>query len=494
MNILWQAQEGPQAALMECPVFEIFYGGARGGGKTDGVLGKWLQHTDRWGADANGIIVRRKLTQLEEMIKRAKQLYKPLGADWKEQKSTFTFPNGSELKFRYLERDSDAEEYQGHAYTYLGCEELTNFSSPTPIDKMRATLRSAKGVVCQMISTGNPGGVGHTWVKKRYIDPAPKGFKVLKERFVNPWTNEEILMERVFIPSKLTDNPLLLYNDPMYVARLQQQGSKALVKAWLEGLWDIAEGAFFDNFNPQIHVVPIDLKFRVPPDAVRFRAFDWGSAKPFSCGWYAVSDGTWGLPPKALLKYREWYGMKEDQYNVGLKLTAEQVAVEIARKELAAQETITYGVADPAIMVRDGGPSISERMWLSARIGWKAGDRKRKVGWDQLRQYLDGELGEDLKPTGVPLLYFTEDCEHTIRTLPAVPHDETDPEDVDTDSEDHAADETRYATMSRPFLRRKQDNPANVLQFPKAPNEYTIRELMRVNSARRRALRGEDKF
>lgn len=476
-EVIWRPQPGPQTDFLECPVAEIFFGGARGGGKTDSVLGKWLQHCNRWGARAKGIIVRRRLKQLEDMIARAKTIFTPLGSQWNDQKATFIMPNGAVLRFRYLERDSDAEEYIGHSYTFLGIEEIPNFPSPEPINKLRATLRSGEGVVPQMVATGNPGGPGHNWVKARYIDPAPRGYKILKESFKNPFTSEIMEIERVFIPSKLTDNKILMTSDPFYVARLQQQGSVQLVKAWLEGNWDVVIGSFFDCFDLRRHVLPISVLESIPFTAKRFRAFDWGSSKPFSVGWYALSDGEWGIPPNALVKYREWYGCNGP--NVGLKMTAESIAEGILDREQGEQ--IAYGVADPALFVEDGGPSKAARM-ASKKVTFLKADNRRITGWDQLRQLLLGEKG-------VPMLYFLECCEHTIRTLPTQQHDETEPEDIDTDGEDHAADETRYAAMSRPLL--KKIRPTGGRMFPKAPGEMTFNDCVAMLSAKRRAAMAE---
>ena len=480
LQSIWEPQPGPQTDLITCPVFEVCYGGARGGGKTEGAIGDWLEHWGTYGNAANGIFFRRTTKQLEEVIARTKQIYPFIGAKFREQKGEWEFPDGARQKFRYLERDSDADEYQGHSYTWAGVEEATNFPSPTPIDKIRATLRSAQGAKVRMVLTCNPGGPGHSWVKARYIAPCRTGYKVLRERFKNPFTGEEVELERVFIPSKLSDNPKLLRNDPLYVARLQQQGSEALVKAWLEGDWDIVLGAFFDCFSSALHVLPADWALRIPKGALRFRSFDWGSAKPFCVGWYAMSDGTWGLPRGALLKYREWYGTN-GQPNVGLKMDAEPVAQGIIEREKLHDDwgKVRYGVADPAAFRRDGGPSIMERM-MAKGLSFRPGDNRRKSGWDQLRRYLTGDAG-------VPLLYFTENCEDTIRTLPALPHDEHDPEDVDTSSEDHAGDETRYAVMSRPHLA-KEEEP----QEATTPPPGTFGHMVREHFKRMRKLRAEE--
>lgn len=503
VQVIWQPQDGPQTSLISCPVFEVFFGGARGGGKTEGSIGDWFQHSSEYGDKAVGIFVRRKLIQLEEVIARFKLVSQPLGFKYREQPHEFTAPNGARLKFRYLERDADADEYQGHSYTRVYVEEATNFPAVGPIDKLRATLRSPTGVPVGMRLTGNPGGPGHQWVKARYIEasrrlpdqhgnlnrkidlkrPGP----IQREYFKNPFDAAAPLMEleRVFIPSKLSDNKKLMEHDPLYVARLQQQGSAMLVKAWLEGDWDIVLGAFFDCWGPQHVLATHEWLHRIPLHAPRFRAFDWGSAKPFSCGWYAISDGTWGLPKGALLKYREWYGCAGEP-NTGLKLDAEVVGEGIALREEGEQ--IKYGVADPQIFVRDGGPSIGERMNKRLKQGhFRAGDRKRIVGWDLLRHRLQGEFDAALG-THLPMLYFLDCCDDSIRTIPVLPHDEHNAEDVDTDAEDHAGDETRYACMSRPWLPKNA--PAATPVYPKA-GPISLGQMTKDHLAKAAARREE---
>ena len=459
-------------ALLTCSVFEVFYGGARGGGKTESSIGDWLQHSSLYGEGAIGIFFRRKLVQLAEVIARTKQLFPKLGAKYNEQQKTWTMANGARLKFAYLEKDADAEEYQGHSYTRVYVEEVTNFPSPGPIDKLRATLRSGVGVPCGMRLTGNPGGAGHNWVKKRYIDPNPRGYQIITEEceVEIDGVKSTVSLDRVFIPSKISDNQLLMRNDPTYILRLRQSGSEALVRAWLEGDWNIIDGAFFDEFSEEAHVLPTEefLALRNPA-MLFFRAFDWGSAKPFSVGWYAVLDkeytlGDRILPRGAMVKYREWYGASG--VNKGLKMTADLVAAGIVEREKG--ERIRYGVADPAIFIRDGGPSIGETMAIH-RCSWRRADNKRKVGWEQLRQRLTGQAG-------VPMIYFCDCCEDTIRTLPVLQHDDTDAEDLDTEAEDHAADETRYAVMSRPWVSRIA--AAQAPRLPKLPAEMTITELI----------------
>jgi hypothetical protein len=483
-TIIWQPQPGPQTALIQCPVFEVFYGGARGGGKTESSIGDWLEHSSRYGENAIGIFFRRKLVQLAEVIARTKQLFPKLGAKYNEQQKTWTMANGARLKFAYLEKDSDAEEYQGHSYTRVYVEEVTNFPSSGPIDKLRATLRSGAGVPVGMRLTGNPGGAGHNWVKKRYIDPNPKGFQIIEEKLLI--MGKEVSLSRVFIPSKISDNHLLMENDPTYVLRLYQSGSKALVKAWLEGDWNIIDGAFFDNWDTTQIVKPLDILSDIPKHTLRFRSFDWGSAKPFSVGWWAVSDGTWGLPDGALLRYREWYGASGP--NKGLKMTADMVAKGILERE--RNEHMAYGVADPSIFIRNGGPSIAESMLVLGCM-WKKADNKREAGWQQMRMLLGNTpIYPGASEMTDPMLFVCENCEDSIRTIPTLQHDEDNSEDLDTEAEDHAADDWRYGVMSRPWIRRAPVGSPG-LSLPKLPSEQTFNDLLA--KVRQKRLRNENR-
>jgi hypothetical protein len=411
------------------------------------MLGEFINHADRYGENAIGLMLRRERTQLVETIERSRAIYTKLGAKFHEQDKMWRFPNGARLRFAYLERDADAEAYQGHSYTRVYIEELTNFPDPKPVMKLMATLRSGAGVPCGFRATANPGGPGHTWVKARYIDPDPRGWVRIKDQASG--------LERIFIPSRVTDNRHL---DEGYVARLRASGSEALVKAWLDGDWSVIEGAFFDNFSTARHVIE---PFQLPDDWLRFRSGDWGSARPFSIGWWAVvgDDTSLGggrvLPRGAMVRYREWYGASAP--NVGLRLTAEEVAEGIKDRERG--DKISYGVLDPAAFAVDGGPSIAERM-MRAGVAWRPADNKRVAklgalsGWDQMRQRLKGDHD------GRPMLFVFDTCKDFIRTVPSLQHDPDHPEDLDTDGEDHVADEARYGCMSRPWVpRRPEEKP-----------------------------------
>jgi hypothetical protein len=404
------------------------------------MLGDWCAHSGRFGANAAGLMVRRSRTELYDTIERSKALFPKLGATFNETEKVWRFTNGARLRFAYLENDSDAESYQGHAYTRVYVEEIGNFPNPAPIMKLMATLRSSAGVPVGLRATGNPGGPGHQWVKARYVDPAPLGYKII--------TDEDTGLERVYIPARVSDNLALLENDPGYVARLRASGSPELVRAWLEGDWSVVTGAFFPEFSLSRHVVaPLEL----PKHWVRYRSMDWGSARPFSVGWWAVSDGEMDQFPRgAIIRYREWYGMEPRRPNVGLKLTAEAVADGILERQ-AEGEKIDMMVIDPAAFASDGGPSIAERLagrkvFAQRADNSRVGQRGAMGGWDLVRARL---IGEDDRP----MMYLFSTCVDTIRTFPAAQHDDKRPEDLDTDSEDHALDDVRYACSARPWVR-----------------------------------------
>jgi len=469
--VRWAPQPGPQTdAITANWCEELFYGGAAGGGKTDFLLGDYLQDVEHFGAAWQGILFRRSMPELEEIIGRSQELFPQTGAVWREQNKRWHWPNGAKLRLRYLEADRDATRYQGGAYTWIGWDELGQHPTPFGYKYLRGRLRSAHPVSRKRIrSSANPGGVGHHWLKAKFVTPAPLGGVLLKD----PDTNGDVM----FIRAKLADNKILVANDPQYRERLKGMGSEALVKAWLDGNWDVIAGAFFAEFDVEKHVVPPQ---HLPEDWPRFRSMDWGSAKPFSVGWWALSDGSLpAFPRGALIRYREWYGVKTKENgtfepNVGIKLPAEDVGSGIAEREAA--ETINNGasVLDPSAFDNSGGPSYAERITNGggksdegvSRVAFRRADNKRvgklgaMGGWDQVRARLKGENGK-------PMIYFFETCTHAIRTLPALQHDELRPEDVDSEGEDHAPDEIRYACMSRPYLPKSMPKEEPV--FPGIP-------------------------
>jgi len=471
----WRPQRGPQKALIDCPYPEILFGGARGGGKTDGILGKYALKEKRWGPHFNAVFFRKEMPQQDDLIERAKQIYLPTGARYSEQKKQFAMPHGGRIRFRPMESIADAEKYQGQSLSDAAVEEAGNYPMSAPIDRLFGCLRSAHGVPVQLLLSANPGGPGHHWIKQRFIDPAPLGYKRLVRELPNGKEHHA-----VYIPSRIQDNAVLLAKDPDYVSRLYLVGSVELVRAWLEGDWNVIAGAFFPEFSLERHVC---APFAIPEHWSRIRMGDWGSARPFAILWGAISDGsTQFLPDRrpvprgTLVIYREWYGWN-GKANEGCHLTAQEVGQGI--KEREAGEKIADEVLDPAAFARDGGPSIAERM----NLGWRRADNSRVAkigaigGWDEVRQRL--------KATGIEGgqgLHIFSTCSHLIRTLPALQHDPLKAEDVDTNGEDHAPDALRYGCMSRPVVR---DKPAS--QPRRFEQDLTFNELLQRQTAKRRA-------
>jgi hypothetical protein len=343
-------------------------------------------------------------------------------------------------------------------------EELGNYKNVDPLLKLKGTLRSANGVPTAWTATGNPGGPGHSMVKARYIDPAPKGWQIISE--LDDLT--KTTSQRLFIPSRITDNKKILQNDPTYLARLAQSGSPELVKAWLNGSFDVIDGGYFPEFTALRHVI---RRFEPPKHWLRFRSYDDGSYYPFVCLWWTIASeeiklGDKVIPRGSMICYKEWYGGSKP--NVGLKLPAEDIGRGILERD--GKDKITYGVADPSAFKSDGGPSKMERMRIATggRVRFTHADNARTSrgdvpgGWDAVRGRLVGtpahSLASETTEVLLPTIYFMDTCIHTIRTLPTLVHDEVNPEDA-AGSDDHCSDAVRYGCMSRPWIPRGPEQP-----------------------------------
>lgn len=502
----WAPQPGPQDDLCCCPFPEVFFGGARGGGKTDGVLGKWALKERRYGAAFNAIMFRKTTVSAEDAVERSKEIYGPLGGKFNEQRLRWRMPNGGRVSFAYLESVEDANAYQGRNVTDGWVEEAGQFANSAPIDRLFGVLRSSHGVPVQLVLTANPGGAGQHWLRERYkLHPFPRRPMVLS-RDLPDGTQHRFAV----IPSRITDNKILLANDPGYKSRLYLVGSAQLVKAWLEGDWTAIEGAFFAEWSNEQHVIE---PFAIPLHWLRLRSGDWGSYSPFSIGWSAIASEDYRppgllrpIPRGALVRYREWYG------KVGGKLTAEQVGAGIVEREawdkltgFGDETKLSYGVLDPSAFAEDGGPSIAERIndkllaaHLAAferadnsRVTRQAGDREKAGpmgGWDVMRARLVGtadrlEDGSINWSTGRPMIYFFSTCKDSVRTIPVLQHDPVRAEDIDTDAEDHAADDVRYSCKSRPWIR-----PTNVIKPIRGADKMTFDEALKLAAPRGRAI------
>lgn len=473
-DVIWEPQPGPQTWAITCPVEDLFYGGARGGGKTDWIVNDWVQHQEQYGKHASGLLFRRTFEpEMKEIIKRTKELFPRLGASYTKGDKTWTFPNGSMLTLRHMEDESAADSYIGHQYTWIGFDQLERWTSPDPVDKIRGSMRSAHGIPCVFRATGNPGGVGHQWVKDRYIEPA-------RNRPLVPWYDQEKETWRVFIPSKLADNPKLLENDPNYIRRIKASGPKWLVDAWLDGNWDVVPGAYLEDiWDPQVHVVK---PFMPPSEWPRWRALDWGFARPFSVGWYTMDfDGR-------IFRYRELYGWS-GKPNKGTRQPAYKVAERIYAAEAAERAAGLSFVKNPADSEIWGGKGVViaaqeetiAKQFRDKKVEWvpaQKGPGSRILGAQEIVSRLYDET-----------FFVTRNCRHWIRTVPVMMPDEDNIEDVDTDQEDHAWDETRYSLRSRRIKAQKPTAPAGpkpgTFDHLIMMDELQKREEQRAKSLRR---------
>ena len=472
---LWSPNPGPQTSYVQGQaLWGIVFGGAAGGGKTAGSLGDFLYHRQMYPGKCHGAFFRKTLVDLQFVIRAALMIYPMSGATWYEQKKMFVWPEGDTIIFKNLETWKDVLSMMSSELTRIYFEELTHWADDVPFKALRSRLRSPHGVPCGWRATCNPGGPGHNWVKDYAIDPAPAGYQPIKDGSKT----------FTFIPSYVTDNP---YLGEDYIENLKTMGSDALVRKYLEGDWSAIEGAYFDNWRNDRHVC---RPFEIPSHWLRFRSLDWGSARPFSVGWWAVASDNTSigegivLPRGGLVRYREWYGAKSP--NVGLKLTVEQVAEGILSRE-QPDENITYSVADPAMFAQDGGPSMAERMGKK-KVRLQPADNARVPrggamgGWDMMRARLDGE--EDSRP----MIACFNTCVDSIRTIPALQHDEKKPEDLNSDMEDHAADEWRYACMSRPWTRPAPSDYDPVKEMQKAPTFNQIAAMHDAEQSKRKRI------
>lgn len=436
-EVIFRPNPGPQTEFLAANEREVLFGGAAGGGKSYAILADALR--DLPNPNFRGLIVRRTTEELRELISKSQELYPRAlpGIKWSERKSEWKHPSGGTLWMSFLERDQDVTRYQGQAFNYIAFDELTQWPTPFAWNYMRSRLRTTDpSLKLYMRATTNPGGVGHFWVKKMFIDPAP-----WREAFwaTDAETGETLvwpkghskegqpLFKRRFIPSKLSDNPYL-YASGDYEANLLSL-PEAERRRLLEGDWDIIEGNAFPEWNRKIHVIE---PFEIPYDWRRFRACDYGYSSASAVLWFAVS------PEEQLIVYRELYTSKK---------TAEDLAYEIL--DLESDERISYGVLDSSCWHERGnrGPSIAEEM-MNTGCRWIPSDRSRGArvsGKNQIHKRLQID-----EYTDEPSLVFFSTCTNALAQLPVIPLDPKNPEDVDTKSEDHIYDALRYGCMSRP--------------------------------------------
>src|SRR3990167_4823528 len=458
--------EPKQGLAFQTDATEVLYGGAAGGGKSYLLRASAI----RWCAEIAGIQVymfRRTLPDLRDNHLRGPTSFhamlEPYLASghvrYRAVENEFEFWNGAVLHFCYCDSENDVEKYRGAEIHVLIIDELTHFSE-YQVRFLRSRVRIAGLKVPEKYtnrlprfeSASNPGSIGHAWVKRTFISPKPA---------LAIWRTsaEEGGMLRQFIPARLADNPYLTRDDTQYADRLRGLGAENLVRAMLEGDWDIVAGQAFEKLRRDIHCIE---PFEPPEDWLCFGSFDWGSSRPFSFGMWAVANGN-ALPDGrtyrrgAIIRFSEIYGWN-GKPNEGLRKEADAVA-EMIRSRIGARK-LGYVAADPSMWKVDGGPSIAENFIRHGVVLRKA-DNKRLVGYVQVRQRIAGDEEG-------PMLYATKNCHDGFwRTMPDIVMDENHPEDIDTDQEDHCADDVRYACMSRPWLSAVKQKPKPVDRWMK---------------------------
>ena len=423
-KVIFKPNKGPQTDFLAAPEREVFYGGARGGGKSYAMLIDPLRYCHKAGHRA--LLLRRTMPELRDIINHSQRLYSQAfpGAKWREQEKEWRFPSGAKIEFGYAENMTDALRYQGQSYTWIGIDELPQYPSPDIYNFLRSSLRSVDpSIPVYLRATGNPGNVGSQWVREMFVNPAVPN-TTFDIRIDTPVGTK--IITRRFIPAKLQDNPYLMQTDDYYA--MLASLPEIQKKQFLDGDWDAFEDSAFPEFKKDIHIVE---PFEIPKGWQRFRAADWGYSSPACCLWFAIDYDN------NLWIYRELYTQK---------ITADIFARKVLTLEQG--EYIRYGVLDASTWARRGdvGPSIAETM-IQAGCRWRPSDRtgrSRISGKLEIHKRLKIEDKE-------PGIRIFSNCRNLLRTFPTLPLDDSNPEDINTHVEDHAYDALRYGCTSRPM-------------------------------------------
>ena len=429
-DVIFKPNSGPQTQFLAASEREVFYGGARGGGKSYAMLVDPLRYCSY--ANHRALLVRRTMPELRDLIQKSQLLYSKAfpNAKWREQEKEWRFPSGAKIEFGYAENMTDVLRYQGQSYTWIGIDELPQYPSPDIYNFLRSSLRSVdKDIPVYLRATGNPGNVGSQWVREMFVDPAEPN-TAFNVGIDTP--NGKKYITRRFIPAKLQDNPYLMQTDDYYIMLASLPESQR--KQFLDGDWDAYENSAFPEFDKRLHVVE---PFEIPSGWYKFRAADWGYSSPACVLWFAIdyNNNIW--------IYRELYTKK---------VTADHFARQVINLEHG--EHVHYGVLDASTWAKRGdvGPSIAETM-IQQGCRWRPSDRSPK---SRINGKL--EIHKRLKVIDdEPGIRIFANCRNLIRTLGTLPIDDKNPEDVDTHAEDHAYDALRYGCMSRPTHPRFAD-------------------------------------
>lgn len=449
-DAVWKPQK-KQVDFLSRSEYEVLYGGAAGGGKSDALLVEALRqvHIPHYTA----LILRKTVPQLSELIDRSRQIYSLAfpQAIYNSTEHVWKFPSGAKIHFGSMQYIKDRINYQGKRYDFIAFDELTHFTWEEYSYMFSRNRPSGAGTRVYIRATTNPGGIGHGWVKERFITPAPPLTPIADTYNVITPNGEtlEMTRHRVFVPSTVFDNEILLKNNPEYLASLAML-PEAEKKALLYGDWDSFDGQVFSEWRndpshyDDMRYTHVVAPFRIPKNWQIYRGFDFGYTRPFSVGWYAAdNDGR-------LFRIREYYGYT-GRPNQGVCFDPSRIAEEIREIEendpnIKGRSII--GIADPSIFDGSRGRSVAELMEKSG-VYWRPGNNSRISG--KMQYHYRFAFDEE----GVPMLYIFNTCKNFIRTVPSLCYDTLNVEDIDTSAEDHIYDECRYVLMHIPIKVRE---------------------------------------
>lgn len=472
-KVVWEPLPGSQTLALTCPCDEILMAGPRGSGKTDVQIMRFRRHVGQgYGRYWKGIIFDREYKNLDDIVSRCERWFPQFndGAAWHSSKADYkwTWPTGEELLIRSIKKPGDYSNYHGQEFPFIGWNELTKFPTSELYDRMLSCNRSSfhappgsniPPIPLLVFSTTNPAGVGHSWVKRQWIDPAPPGrpIRTVTNAF-DPalQARRDVVKTRVYIFGSYKENK---YLPAAYIAGLENTTDENLRRAWLHGDWSVTYGGALDDLWGSHCIVP---RFRIPQGWRVDRSMDWGSTHPFSVGWWAEADGSevilpggrrWAPVKGSLFRIWEVYGAREIGRNEGIKMSPIDVAKYVKKYDEQLLEAgwipspVRPGPADNSIwcVTRTDTETIGKTM-SDYGIDWTQSDKShnaRPIGLELFRQRLtNSRSGEG------PGIYFMSNCKAAIQTLPNIPRDEDKLDDVDTHSEDHVYDDCRYRILA----------------------------------------------
>lgn len=472
-NAVWTPQK-KQLEFLSRSEYECLYGGAAGGGKSDALLVEALRQVAI--PNYTALILRKTLPQLSELIDRSRQIYLAAYPDavYNGSEHCWKFPSGAKIYFGSMQYTKDRINYQGKQYDFIAFDELTHFTWDEYSYMFSRNRPSGPGTRVYIRATTNPGGVGHGWVKERFITPAPPMTPISEDYEVVSPQGERMTLtrKRIFVPSTVFDNEILLANDPQYLAALAML-PEAEKNALLYGSWDSFDGQVFSEWrNDPAHYEDMRFThvvepFKIPAHWQIYRGFDFGYTRPFSVGWYAADmDGR-------LYRIREYYG-STGRPNEGVCYEPARIAEEILkieREDMNLKGRKIIGIADPSVFDGSRGRSVAEVM-EKVGVYWRPGDNARIAGKMQYhyRFAFDAE--------GVPMLYIFNTCKNFIRTVPNLCYDSMNVEDINTSTEDHIYDECRYVLMHIPIKARLQHHkPSGEIFSPLSSDKKQVKFL-----------------